>query len=87
LANRLNRWMHHYGTVWRIRKVNLPIAPLKVKSAWIAQHKNACGPRQGAHPDTQHSNTIRSWVERGWVHLDPIDESTYEVTWLGGYTY
>lgn len=85
LATRLDRWRHTYGDVWRIRRITLPIANLSIKSAWIAQHKSACGPRQGAHPDTAHDNTIRAWQERGWIHLEQIDTVTYEVTWVGGY--
>lgn len=85
LAARLDKWKHFYGDVWRIRRITLAIASLGNTRAWIAQHKNASGPRAGAHPETVHDNTVRSWHERGWIHLDKIDEVTYEVTWLGGY--
>jgi len=87
LAERLDKWRDEFGTVWRIRKITLENAPISIKSAWIAQHKRSDGPRQGASCFIQHDNTIRSWEERGWISLEPIDDTTYEVTWVGGYTY
>ena len=85
LAEKLDKWKQEFGTVWRIRKITLASAPVSVKAAWIAQHKRAEGPRQGASCFIHHDNTIRSWQERGWIHLEYVDDNTYEVTWVGGY--
>ena len=87
LHNRLSMWVKKYGDEFRIRKITLPIAPIRIKTAWIAQHKQADGPRQGAHLEAQHDNTVRAWQERGWVQLFPLDEgNTYKVSVMMRYT-